>query len=439
MSPFHRVWAIGILVTALIVGGAFGATSTALVNQASGFAAVSAVPSGFNFPPNCTGQFNSFQSTPNLSIPTTVGVISDTITVVGVNPVLFNLTVNTNIAHTFNADLDITLTSPAGTVVTLSTDNGGTNANVFAGTTWDDAANPGGQIPYASNNRLVTDSFYSNNVAASVLVPEEPLAAFAGENPNGVWRLTISDDLNAEGGTLVSWALSLGTLTTAPSAVTTIQATNPVSQTISPSGIPLVSSTLTLTPTGFITRISVTTVLSHTFAGDIDMTLQAPNGRVVTLSTDNGAGNDNVFAGTIWDVDANPGGQVPYANNNGLVTDHQYVNNVLASPLTPEESLGAFWGDSPTGQWVLTIFDDTNLDGGVLNLWSLNVSTGACAVPPTPTVPATLTAIPTSTVIPPTTTVTPTTTAPTPTAAMPTTTVTPLLNKVYLPLILRSQ
>ena len=144
MSPFHRVWAIGILVTALIVGGAFGATSTALVNQASGFAAVSAVPSGFNFPPNCTGQFNSFQSTPNLSIPTTVGVISDTITVVGVNPVLFNLTVNTNIAHTFNADLDITLTSPAGTVVTLSTDNGGTNANVFAGTTWDDAANPGG-------------------------------------------------------------------------------------------------------------------------------------------------------------------------------------------------------------------------------------------------------------------------------------------------------
>ena len=52
MSPFHRIWAIGILVAALIVGGAFGTTSTALVNQPAGFAAVASVPSGFNFPPN---------------------------------------------------------------------------------------------------------------------------------------------------------------------------------------------------------------------------------------------------------------------------------------------------------------------------------------------------------------------------------------------------
>ena len=46
---------------------------------------------------------------------------------------------------------------------------------------------------------------------------------------------------------------------------------------------------------------------------------------MVTLTTDNGAGNDNVFNGTKWDDDANPGGQVPYATNNGLVTDQTYV------------------------------------------------------------------------------------------------------------------
>ena len=44
-------------------------------------------------------------------------------------------------------------------------------------------------------------------------------------------------------------------------------------------------------------------------------------GTIVTLTTDNGAGNDNVFSGTVWDDDANPAGQVPYTTNNGLVTD----------------------------------------------------------------------------------------------------------------------
>ena len=88
------------------------------------------------------------------------------------------------------------------------------------------------------------------------------------------------------------------------------------------------TSTLVIAGAGTsILDVDLTTFLTHTFAADLDITLTSPAGTVVTLTTDNGAGNDNVFNGTVWDDDANPAGQVPYTTNNGLVTDHAYVND----------------------------------------------------------------------------------------------------------------
>ncbi|MBK8284199.1 MAG: HYR domain-containing protein [Ahniella sp.] len=108
----------------------------------------------------------------------------------------------------------------------------------------------------------------------------------------------------------------------------------------------------------------------------MDITLQSPAGTVVTLSTDNGAGNDNVYNGTTWDVNANPAGAVPYATNNGVTTDHTYVNLTTATPLTAEESLSAFMGEDPNGTWTLTVSDDLAGDGGSLDAFTLNITTG---------------------------------------------------------------
>ncbi len=55
-----------------------------------------------------------------------------------------------------------------------------------------------------------------NLVTATPLVPEEAMAAFIGENPNGVWTLTISDDQGGDGGTLSSWTLGVTTAASAP-------------------------------------------------------------------------------------------------------------------------------------------------------------------------------------------------------------------------------
>ncbi|MFY9225614.1 MAG: proprotein convertase P-domain-containing protein [Blastocatellia bacterium] len=332
--------------------------------------------------PACDGVVTTnFPNNTPVAIPTGPAVVTSTITVSGAAPYLFDVDLQTFITHTFNADLDITLTSPSGTVVTITTDNGGANDDVFNGTTFDDDANPAGQVPYSTNNGVVTDHLYVNLVTATPLTPEEPLAAFIGENPNGVWTLTISDDLGGDGGSLNSWNLDISTLPMTPISTMNGPFTNNTPLTI-PTGPAVVSSTLNVTGAGTtVGKLTLQTFITHTFNADLDITLQSPSGTVVTITTDNAGANDNVFNGTLFDDDANPMGQVPYSNNStvtsgpGVTTDQLYANNVVVNNLTPEEPFGAFIGEDPNGTWTLTISDDLSGDGGTLASWTLNITT----------------------------------------------------------------
>lgn len=314
------------------------------------------------------------------STPTPIAdnaVTTSTITVSGAGTYLGAVGVTTFITHTFAADLDITIMSPAGTVVTLTTDNGGSNDDVFNGTRWSDKVDPGGQVPYTANPNFVTEATYTNGVAMPRLIPEEPLDAFRGENPNGVWTITISDDAAGDTGTLNSWSLELNTLATAPtlSGVTTF--TNSTATPIA--DVAVTTSTITVSGLGTsLEELTALTGITHTFNADLDITLKSPAGTVVTLTTDNGGSNDDVFNGTLWNDKANPAGQVPYTTNQGLITDSTFTNAVVATPLTPEESFGAFRGENPNGVWTLTISDDAAGDTGTLNNWSLNLRTSSC-------------------------------------------------------------
>lgn len=329
-------------------------------------------------PAGCNTTTANFANTTPVAIPTGPGVVTSTIVVAGASPYLLDLNMTTQLQHTFAADLDITLTSPAGTVVTITTDNGAGNDDVFNGTVWDDSANPGGQVPYTTNDGLVTDQAYVNLTTATPLVPEEAMGAFIGEDPNGTWTLTISDDLAGDGGNLNAWSLDVTTLPNAP--ITTTEPTQTQATPVAiPTGPGVVTSTIVVAGAGTaILDVNATTFITHTFAADLDITLTSPAGTVVTLTTDNGAGNDNVFNGTLWDDSANPGGQVPYTTNDGLVTDQAYVNLTTATPLVPEEAMAAFIGEDPNGTWTLTISDDLAGDGGSLDSWSLDIQTFTC-------------------------------------------------------------
>jgi subtilisin-like proprotein convertase family protein len=338
---------------------------------------------GTPIPPNCAaGATGTGTNATPLPIPDSGGAtVSSAITIMGAGPYLWDLNMVTNITHTFPGDLDFTLTSPAGTIVTVSSDNASTNDNVFAGTTWDDDASPGGQVPYTTTAGVVGDHPYAVGVVATPLAPEEAFAAFIGEDPNGTWTLTLDDDAGGDTGTLNSWSLSIVTLAAPPMNAAPIMGANNTPLPIPDSGGATVSSTITIMGAAtFLCDVNMMTNITHTFPGDLDMTLTSPAGTIVSFSTDNASTNDNVFAGTTWDDDADPDGQVPYVTNAGLANDHNYAVGVVATPLAPEEPFSAFIGEDPNGVWTLTLDDDAGGDTGTLNSWSLSIVTCMCQV-----------------------------------------------------------
>jgi subtilisin-like proprotein convertase family protein len=341
-------------------------------------------------PPNCAATTTTFTQNTPVAIPTGPAVVTSTINVAGAGPYLWDINPQTFITHTFAADLDITIQSPAGTVVTLTTDNGGGNDDVFNGTLWDDSANPGGQVPYTTNDGVITDSTFANLVVETPLVPEEALSAFIGENPNGTWTLTVSDDLAGDGGSIASWNVQLTTLAAAPTNNPAAVFSQPAPVAI-PTGPAVVTSTIAVAGvTNPICGMTVTTNITHTFAADLDVTLMSPAGTIATLTTDNGGGNDNVFNGTVWNDDADPGNQVPYVADPFFVTEHTYADLTLASPLIAEEALGPFIGQSANGNWTITVSDDLAGDGGSIT-WSVSFTPCACLAACQLTCPANVT------------------------------------------------
>jgi subtilisin-like proprotein convertase family protein len=279
-----------------------------------------------------------------------------------------------DIDHTFNSDLDIRLTSPSGTTITISSNNGGSNDNVFGSTFFRDNADPDGQAPYASNNGLVTDHAYVNLTAATPLAPEEPFHAFAGEDPNGVWTLTIIDEVGADSGTLNDWDLNVRT-TTDPGN----RSTRAFGSTGGPFGFILpdngvFTSNRTVSGFGgFLCDVEVRLDINHTDCGDLDITLTAPNGEDVTLTTDNAGGLDNVYSPTTFNNAVDPG-----ATGVRNTTNASYVNLVAKNALTPEESLSTFRGINPNGTWTLRVSDDLAGDTGTFFGWSLILTTCSC-------------------------------------------------------------
>jgi uncharacterized repeat protein (TIGR01451 family) len=128
-----------------------------------------------------------------------------TVEVVGVPSPLTNVQVQINVQHTWVGDLIFTLTSPQGTVVTLldrpgvpATGSGCNNNNVnvlFA----DGQPDP---------EEICTGNTF-DDWPVSDAAPVTPLADLNGEDGNGTWTLTVSDNALADTGALVDWELIL--------------------------------------------------------------------------------------------------------------------------------------------------------------------------------------------------------------------------------------
>lgn len=107
--------------------------------------------------------------------------------------------------HSFVGDLVVKLTSPAGTKVTLIDRIGvpalgslGVSANNFSQLRLsDEVSNP---IEDAVNDQAPFQGSW---------MPNNPLAAFDGENPNGNWTLNVSDQIGGDTGNVNQWSLRI--------------------------------------------------------------------------------------------------------------------------------------------------------------------------------------------------------------------------------------
>ena len=103
---------------------------------------------------------------------------------------------NVRLNHTFDSDLSISLISPTGTEVALSSGNGGSGDNYGSG------ANDCSGTPTSFDDVAATSITAGTAPLAGSFRPEEPLSAFAGENQEGGWILRIADTAAADTGTV---------------------------------------------------------------------------------------------------------------------------------------------------------------------------------------------------------------------------------------------
>lgn len=336
-------------------------------------------------PPGCNVYTAAASNSQVINIPATPPplVFTTTVDIQGLPSHFWDAVFTMSLTHTYCSDLDITLTSPAGTSVTITSDNAEGLADVFANSAFFVGADPDGVVPFDTNANSVSDHPWVNNQTATPLTPEESFAAFRGENPNGTWTLTVSDDAVGDGGVLSGWTLDVVAIDRAPDAATNSFFSFDPFDII---GAPLVF-TRTIEVAGldfWICDVNAGIDVLHFAPSDLDITLTSPSGTSVTLTSDNGHNAEvDAFSPVVFDDSADPDGIAPYATNAGLVNDHPYADGVPPGTLVPEEPLAAFTGEDPNGTWTLTVSDDELFFSGVFNAWTLELSTCVCADPPT--------------------------------------------------------
>lgn len=135
--------------------------------------------------------------------------------------------------------------------------------------------------------------------------------------------------------------------------------------TIPISGLP---ATLGTAP-GNARLVSVSLVASHTYNGDMEISLIAPGGSTRSLVTDRFGNGDNL---------GNPAtcpNSLLTLVDGGTALSNSNTSNVTGN-YAPEQTLAGFSGN-PNGNWVLRVCDDANLDLGNVRYVNLTF----CSVP----------------------------------------------------------
>ncbi|MFN0207489.1 MAG: proprotein convertase P-domain-containing protein [Planctomycetota bacterium] len=256
-------------------------------------------------PPPPTGTTKTYNSTNvPLAIPdnNTTGITSNN--AVADSGTLNTLTCSVNITHTYQGDLTVSLVHPDNSTAVLWNKTGGGTDNIVATFT---------------------------------------VTTFANKQINGTWKLKVTDTAAQDIGTLNSWSMTINYNPTAgpqtfnfsasPALAIPDNNTTGITATINASGV-----------TGTVTDVNIFVNVSHTYKGDLTITLIHPDGTNVILHNKTGGSADNVV--TTFDT------------------------------LTaPAQSLTVLNGKPGNGTWALKVTDTAAVDVGTLNSWTVTIIT----------------------------------------------------------------
>ncbi|MCP4869012.1 MAG: hypothetical protein GY898_09885 [Proteobacteria bacterium] len=122
--------------------------------------------------------------------------VTSTLAFSSASTAIVDLDVALDITHSWDSDLTVSIASPAGTSVILFDSVGGSGDN-FTDTVLDDEA----VDPIAGCTTTCVPFTGS-------WIPQELLAAFDGEDPNGDWILSVADGAGGDQGTVNDWSLT---------------------------------------------------------------------------------------------------------------------------------------------------------------------------------------------------------------------------------------
>lgn len=138
-----------------------------------------------------------------LAIPDN-GNVNSTLTF-SVNGTISDANLTVDVAHTWNDDIELRLTSPSVAAQLLWQDCGGSGDNIQVTIDQDAAA-----LSTCPNAGPVTGTVLpTNGTAAAPAAASGTMNAFDGSASGGVWTLNVTDDSSICTGTLNSWSLTL--------------------------------------------------------------------------------------------------------------------------------------------------------------------------------------------------------------------------------------
>ena len=249
-------------------------------------------------------------------------------------------------ATTQSVDLIMNVYSDSvNAAILASPTNGATNQSAEPELTWTGSDNAQNYFVEVSSNSSFTTIVDSGTVQSTSYTA-------SGLNTNTLyyWRVTASNLCD------IAPVSSVFSFTTANLVCDDFLDDMP--QSISPNGSGnTVVSTINIGSDLLVTDVNVTLNITHSFTADLEITLTSPFGTVVDLIFDEGGSGDDLID-TTFDQEG----------TNGLITD---ASAPFTGSFIPEGDLSTIYGETSGGDWILTIVDDANQDGGTFNSFSL--------------------------------------------------------------------